>query len=73
MLQETIVNLLIEEYKHKPRMYKGKDMTEDMFIFPAIPWKWTVYDGSKIKTYGYAHTEEDANRIGSEALRKYNR
>ena len=67
MLQETIVNLSIEEYKAKP----NKD--EGAFIFPAIPWKWTVYDGSKIKTYGYAHTEEDANRIGSEALRKYNR
>lgn len=67
MLQETIVNLLIEEYKAKA--YKD----EGAFIFPAIPWKWTVYDGSKIKTYGYAHTEEDANRIGSEALRKYNR
>lgn len=67
MLQETIVNLSIEEYMAKT----NKD--QDAFIFPAIPWKWTVYDGSKIKTYGYAHTEEDANRIGSEALRKYNR
>jgi hypothetical protein len=67
MHQEIIVKILIEEYKAKA----NKD--QDAFIFPAIPWKWTVYDGSKIKTYGYAHTEEDANRIGSEALRKYNR
>lgn len=69
MHQEIIVKVSIEEYK--PKMYK--DVSEDMFIFPAIPWKWTIYDGSKIKTYGYAHTEEDANRIASEALRKYNR
>lgn len=54
-------------------MYKGKDMTKDMFFFPAMPWKWTIYDGSKVKTYGYTHTEEEAKRIGSDSLRKYNR
>jgi hypothetical protein len=63
------VKIVIEEYKHKPRMYKGKDMTKDMFFFPAIPWKWTLYNGSKVVKFGYTHTEEDANRAANQALK----
>lgn len=52
-------------------MYKGKDMTKDMFIFPAIPWKWTLYKGEKVLTYGYCHTEEQAEKAANGAINRY--
>jgi hypothetical protein len=65
------MKVVIEEYKHKPRMYKGKDMTKEMFFLPAIPWKWTLYRGLKVITYGYCHTEEQAEIAASGALKYY--
>lgn len=65
------MKIVIEEYKHKPRMYKGKDMTKDMFFFPPIPWKWTLYNGSKVVGFGYTHTEEDANKAANQAINRY--
>jgi hypothetical protein len=67
------MKIVIEEYVHKQRMYKGKDMTKEMFFLPVIPWKWTLYNGFKVISFGYAHTEEDANRTANGALRDYNR
>jgi len=54
-------------------MYKGKDMTKEMFFLPVIPWKWTLYNGLRVVGFGYTHTEEDANRTANGALRDYNR
>ena len=65
------LKIVIEEYVHKPRVYKGKDMTKEMFFLPAIPWQWTLYNGSKVVTYGYAHTEEDANKMANQAINQY--
>jgi hypothetical protein len=62
------VKIVIEKYKHKPRMYKGKDMTKEMFFFPAIPWRWTLYKGSEVVGFGYTHTEEDANTAVNKAI-----
>lgn len=65
------MKIVVEEYVHKPRPYKGKDMTKDMFFLPAIPWKWTLYNGAKIVRYGYAHTEDDANKMANQAINQY--
>lgn len=66
-----ILKIVIEEYVHKPRLYKGKDMTKEMFFLPVIPWKWSLYSGLKVITYGYAHTEEDANLSANRAIKQY--
>ena len=65
------MKIVIEEYKHKPRMYKGKDMTKDMFFLPPIPWKWTLYNGSMVVGFGYTFTEEDANLMANQTLNSY--
>lgn len=65
------MKIVIEEYVHKPRVYKGKDMTKEMFFLPPIPWKWTLYNGAKIVRYGYAHTEDDANKMANQAINQY--
>lgn len=62
------MKIVIELYEHKPRVYKGKDMTKDMFFLPAIPWKWTIYNGLKVVTYGYCHTEDQANKAANGAI-----
>ena len=66
-----LVKIVIEEYKHKPKMYKGKDMSKSMFLFPAIPWKWTLYKGSTVMGFGYSFSEEHANLMANTALSKY--
>jgi len=67
----SILKVVIEEHIRKPRMYKGRDMTKEMFYLPAIPWQWTLYDGLKIVSMGYAHTEDDANRLANQAINQY--
>ena len=57
------MNIVIEEY-----VPNGKENG----IIPIIPWKWTVYQGSKIMTYGYTHTQEQAEEASNRALKAYN-
>ena len=68
----SILKIVIEKHVHKPKMYKGKDMTKNMFFLPAIPWKWTLYNGLRVVGFGYTYTEEDANKSANGALRDYN-
>lgn len=56
------MNIVIEEYEPN-----GKESG----IIPIIPWKWTVYQGSKIMTYGYTHTKKQAEEASSKALKSY--
>lgn len=51
---------IIEEYIEKER---------SGFYMPVLPWKWTIYDGKKIKTYGYTHTREQSEIASSMALK----
>ena len=67
----SMFKIVIEKYVHKPKIYKGKDMTKDMFLLPVIPWKWTLYADSNIVSYGYTHTEEDANILANQAINQY--
>ena len=67
----SVLKIVIEKHKHKPRMYKGKDMTKEMFFLPVIPWKWEIWDGPNILTYGYVHTEDDANKMANKAINQY--
>lgn len=54
-----MLKIVIEEYIEKKR---------GGFYMPAMPWKWTIYDGPKIKSYGYAHTKEQAESIANKSL-----
>jgi len=67
----SMFKIVTEKYVHKPKIYKGKDMTEEMFFLPVIPWKWTLYADSNIVSYGYTHTEEDANISANQAINQY--
>jgi hypothetical protein len=57
-----MLKVVIEEYVEKKRVG---------FYMPAIPWKWTLYDGSKVVRYGYCHTEEEAETAVNGALKTY--
>ncbi len=57
-----MLKVVIEEYVEKKRVG---------FYMPAIPWKWTLYDGSKVVRYGYCHTEEEAEAAVNGALKAY--
>ena len=66
------MKIVIEEYKSQPKS-KSKKFKDERFTLPPIPWKWTLYNGLKVVGFGYAHTEEDANKMANGALRDYNR
>jgi hypothetical protein len=60
------INVVIEKYEATNKIVDNK------FYLPAIPWKWTIYDGSKVIRYGYAHTEEQAKEAIDGALKSFN-
>lgn len=65
------MKIVIEEYT-PPTKKNGKLVkNEDKFFLPPIPWKWTLYDGFKVLTYGYTHSEEDANKMANQAINQY--
>jgi hypothetical protein len=65
------MKVIIEEYT-PPKKPSGKLVkNEKKFFLPPIPWQWTLYDGAKIVTYGYTHTEEDANKMANQAINQY--
>ena len=57
-----MLKVVIEEYVEQKRAG---------FYMPVIPWKWTVLQGNKIMTYGYTHTQEEAEEASNRALRNY--
>lgn len=60
---------MIEEYT-PPKKSNGKLVkNEKEFFLPPIPWQWTLYDGFKIVSFGYCHTEEDAEVMANSAIR----
>lgn len=62
---------VIEEYT-PPVKSNGKPVkNENKFFLPAIPWKWTIYKGFDIVTYGYTHTKEDADKMADQAINQY--
>lgn len=70
-LQPDKLVKVIKEYT-PPTKKNGKAVkNEDKFFLPAIPWKWTVYKGFDIVTYGYTHTQEDANKMADQAINQY--
>lgn len=59
-----MLKAVIEEYVEKKRAG---------FYMPAMPWKWTVCQGTKIITYGYTHTQKQAEEASNLALKAYNK
>jgi hypothetical protein len=43
-------------------------LKKNAFYLPPIPWKWTLAHGNNIITFGYCHTEEDANKMANQSL-----
>lgn len=71
----SILKVVIEEYVSPFK--KGKNggrspkRLQTNFRMDPIPWKWTLYDGLNIVSYGYTHTEEDANKMANQAINQY--
>jgi len=66
------LKIVIEEYT-PPKKSNGKLVkNEKKFFLPPIPWQWTLYNGSKVLSFGYCHTEEDAEIKANSALRDFN-
>ena len=71
----SILKIVIEEYVSPFK--KGKNggrspkRLQTNFRMDPIPWKWTLYDGLNIVSYGYTHTEEDANISANQAINQY--
>lgn len=62
---------VIEEYT-PPTKSNGKPVKyEKKFFLPPIPWKWTVYVGFDVVTYGYCYSQEDANMAADKAINQY--
>jgi len=67
------LKIVIEKYT-PPKKSNGRLVkNEKKFFLPPIPWHWSLYNGLKIVSFGYTHTEEDANKMANGALRDYNR
>jgi len=56
------MKITIEEYV-APDKARKKD-----FYLPPIPWKWTLTNKDKILSFGYCHTEDQANQAANMAL-----
>lgn len=41
---------------------------KDAFYLPPIPWQWTLLRDDLIITFGYCHTEEQANEMANQSL-----
>jgi hypothetical protein len=59
------LKIVIEEYT-PPKLAKN---AKKKFFLPPIPWQWTLYDGLKVVSFGYCHTEEDAEVMANSAIR----
>ena len=70
-----MLKIVIEEYVSPFK--KGKNggrspkRLEKNFRLEPIPWKWELYNGLNLLTYGYTHTEEDANKSANRAISQY--
>ncbi len=71
----SILKIVIEEYVSKfkkgPNNGRSPKKLESNFRLDPIPWKWTLYDDLNIISYGYTHTEEDANISANQAINQY--
>lgn len=71
----SVLKIVIEEYVSPFK--KGKNggrspkRLETIFLMDPIPWKWELYDGPNLLTYGYVHTEDDANKMANKAINQY--
>ena len=64
----TKLSIAYEEYK-EPVKSNGKAVKNSKkFYLPPMPWKWTIYRGFDVVTFGYAHTREDAEEAANKAI-----
>jgi len=72
MAIKIVIEKYVSKYKKGPNNGRSPKKLESNFMLEAIPWKWTLFSGNDILTYGYTHTEEDANRMANRALKDFN-
>ena len=68
---KIVVEEYVSKFKKGPNNGRSPKKLESNFRLDPIPWKWTLFNGHDILTYGYAHTEEDANRAANQAINRY--
>ena len=44
---------------------------KDAFYLPPIPWQWTLLRNDLVISFGYCHTEEQANEMANRSLNYY--
>ena len=63
----------IEEYVPKfkagPNNGRSPSKLETNFRFDAMPYKWTIYKHGEILTYGYCHSQRQAEEIVTRELK----
>jgi hypothetical protein len=58
-------------FKIKIEEFDPRIIKKNAFYLPPIPWKWTLTKAGHVLSFGYCHTEEDANLVANEALSNY--
>jgi hypothetical protein len=68
---KIVIEKYVSRYKKGPNNGRSPKRLETNFMLDPIPWKWTLYADSNIVSYGYTHTEEDANISANQAINQY--
>ena len=68
---KVVIEEHVSKFKKGPNNGRSPKKLESNFRLNPIPWKWTLFSGNDILTYGYTHTEEDANRMANQAINRY--
>jgi len=68
---KIVIEEYVSPYKKGPNNGRSPKKLKTNFRLDPIPWKWTLFSGNDILTYGYTHTEEDANKAANHAINRY--
>ena len=55
-------------FQIKIEEFDPSSIKKDAFYLPPIPWQWTLLKNNVIITFGYCHTEEQANEMANQSL-----
>jgi hypothetical protein len=55
-------------FQIKIEEFDPSSIKKNAFYLPPIPWQWTLLKDNQIITFGYCHTEEQANDMANKSL-----
>lgn len=67
----TKLSIAYEEYKEPVKSNGNPVKNSKKFYLPPMPWKWTIFKGFDVVTFGYAHTRQDAETAANHAISQY--